>query len=208
MSINGKLKSKKCRCCKLGFTPWNSLQVCCTPSCAIEYTKNKQETKLIADINRAEKIKRADTKKRKEALKSKSKWLGEAQIACNAHTRERDKGDVCISCGKSEAELKINNPIAMVCGHYLSVGAYPELRFHPFNQNLQCTRCNGGAGKYGQFNSKGLTVTQDYRINLIKKIGLSNVEWLEGPQKAQNLIIEDIKEIKQYYKERLKIIKG
>ena len=96
----------------------------------------------------------------------------------------------------------------MVCGHYLSVGSHPELRYHDFNRNLQCTRCNGGAGKYGQFNNKAKTVTQEYRENLIKKIGLENVEWLEGPHEAQNLQIDDIKEIKEYYREQLKIIKG
>ena len=94
----------------------------------------------------------------------------------------------------------------MVCGHYLSVGAYPELRFSTFNANLQCTRCNGGAGKYGKFNSKELTVTQHYRENLIKKIGIENVEWLEGPHETQNRTIEDIKEIKAYYKDKLKEI--
>jgi len=47
-----------------------------------------------------------------------------------------------------------------------------------------------------------------YRPNLIKKIGLQNVEWLEGPHEIQKLTISDAKEIKAYYKEQLKILKG
>jgi len=188
---------KKCRICKETYTAWNSLQKVCSPKCAIVHTNNE---KLRA--------RKKDIRQRKQALKTKSDWLKECQTVFNAYIRERDKDNVCISCQKSEQELKINNPIAMVCGHYLSVASHPELRYSTFNANLQCTRCNGGAGKYGQFNSKAKTVTQDYRENLIKKIGLENVEWLEGPHQAQHWTIEDIKEIKQWYKDQLKYLKG
>jgi len=96
----------------------------------------------------------------------------------------------------------------MICGHYLSVGAHPELRFEPNNAHLQCTRCNGGAGKYGNFNNKGETVAKNYRINLIKKIGQAKVDWLEGPHEAKNYTIDDIKEIKSLYKQKLKELKA
>ena len=191
------MKSKRCKVCKEEYLPWNSLQKVCSPKCAIVHTKNEKQ-----------KARKRDTRKRKEALKTKSDWLKEAQTAFNAYIRERDRGNVCISCGKSEQELKIDNPISMVCGHFLSVGSHPELRYNPMNANLQCTRCNGGAGKYGQFNSKAKTVTQEYRENLIKKIGQASVEWLEGPHKAQNWTVLDIKEIKQWYKDQLKNLKN
>jgi hypothetical protein len=203
-----KLKPKRCRQCKEEFIPWNSTQVCCDYQCAIDYVKEKQEKNLKRDIDKAKQAERREIKRRKEKLKSKSDWTKEAQAAANAYTREVDKGEACISCGLFEHELNIKSNVVMVCGHYLSVGAHPELRFHDFNRNLQCTRCNGGAGKYGNFNNKEKTVTQNYRVNLIKKIGLENVEWLEGPQQAQNLTIDDIKDIKQYYREQLKILKS
>ena len=190
------MKQKKCRSCKEKFPYYNSTQIACSPKCALELVKQKKSKEYDKE-----------TRRLKESIKSKSKWIKEAQSVFNAYIRCRDKGDACISCGKHEAELKINNPISMVCGHYLSVGAHPELRFHPFDGNLQCTRCNGGAGKYGNFNNKEKTVTQSYRVNLIKKIGLEMVEWLEGPHEPQKLSIEDIKEIKQHYKEQLKLIK-
>ena len=189
-------KKKSCRTCKEKFIPFSSLATACSPKCAIEQAKVAEEKKI-----------KKDHKERKERLKNKSDYLKEAQTAFNAYVRERDKGQPCISCGKYEGELKIKHFITMVCGHFLSVGAHGELRFHPFNANLQCTRCNGGAGKYGNFNNKELTVTKSYRINLVDKIGLENVEWLESQYQPQNLTIEDVKEIKIYYREQLKAIK-
>lgn len=191
------MKPAKCKVCKEEYQKWATTQKACSPKCAIELVQAARANE-----------RRKDTRKRKQALKTLSDWKKDAQDnSFNPYIRYRDRGEACISCGKSAAELKINNPISMVCGHYLSVGGHPELRFHPFNAHLQCTRCNGGAGKYGQFNSKAKTVTQEYRERLIKKIGLYNVEWLEGPHKIQRLTIDDAKEIKAYYKEQLKLLK-
>lgn len=192
-----KAKQKKCKACRQPFTPWTSMQTACSPKCALELVRARQ---------RAER--RKDTRRRKEALKTLPELIKEAQPAFNRWVRFRDRGQPCISCGKTEQELMINNPVAMVCGHYLSVGAHPELRFHPFNAHLQCTRCNGGAGKYGQFNSKAKTVTQDYRIRLIDKIGLANVEWLEGQHQSQNWTLDEIRQIKQFYNEQYRILKN
>ena len=192
---------KTCVICEALFTPqYNTAQRTCNNfQCAIEHGQQKQRDKARKKFKKTTRIMKAKIKKRSE-------WIKEDQAAFNAYVRKRDEGHVCISCGKSKAELKIDNPISMVCGHYLSVGSHPELRFHPFNGNLQCTRCNGGAGKYGQFNSKALTVTQEYRVNLIDKIGLENVEWLEGPHITQNRTLDDLKDMKQYYKEQLKLL--
>jgi MoaA/NifB/PqqE/SkfB family radical SAM enzyme len=121
-------------------------------------------------------------------LKSKSDWLAEAQREFNLYVRVRDAGMPCISCQKP--------PKKKNAGHYKSVGAYPELRFHPFNNNLQCEHCN--SWKSGD--------PIRYRQNLIKKIGEPNVLWLEGRHEIQHLTIDDIKEIKQYYKEQTKIL--
>ena len=184
--------------------PYSSLSVTCSVDCAILHTNMKAEKKLKRDIKFAEKVARFDLKRRKEKLKSKNDWKKDLQAIFNKFIRIRDKGHNCISCGKSEAELKINHHISMVCGHYLSVGARPELRYTEFNASLQCTRCNGGAGKYGKFNGKGLTVTQDYRVNLIAKIGQANVDILEGPHKPLKLDMDQIKVRISEYKQKIK----
>ena len=173
------MKKKTCRICKDKFTPFQTTAIVCSPKCALVHINNQ---KLLA--------RKKDTRERKKALKTKSDWLKEAQSAFNAYIRERDKHENCISCQRL--------PKKRNAGHWKSVGAYPELRFHPFNCNLQCEHCN----TYKSGNQV------EYRANLVNKVGVYNVEWLEGPHKVQNLTIEDIKEIKQWYKDQLKYLKG
>ena len=176
------MKKKKCRICKAEFEPFNSIQAWCSPKCGYELSQKKLEVKS----KRAEQDFRKETRKRKEALKSKSDWLKKAQAVCNAYIRELDTSGVCMSCQKP--------PKKRNAGHYKSVGAHPELRFHPFNIHLQCEHCN----TYKSGNQV------EYRIHLARKIGIKNVEWLEGPHEAQHWTIDDIKEIKRHYKDLLR----
>ena len=181
-------RKPKCKVCKEPFERrFSTTQRTCSVRCAIKDAENSRE----AISKRVEKEKRADIRKRKEALKSRSDWLREAQTACNAYIRERDKGLPCISCGNTR-------DVKYCAGHYKTRGGNPELRFHPFNINRQCDW-------YCNLNLSG-NITE-YRKALIKKIGIKNVEWLEGEHQAQNWTIEDIKEIKAYYKEQLKQLK-
>ena len=179
------MKKKKCRICKTEFEPFNSIQVWCSPQCGYELSKKKQEAKS----KRAEQEFKKETRKRKDALKSKSDWLDDAQKACNAYIRERDKHKGCISCGT------MNPDIQYCAGHFKTRGGHPELRFHPLNIHLQCNK-NCNLMKSGNI--------AEYRPKLIERIGLDHVEWLEGPQEIQHLTIDDIKEIRQHYKDKLK----
>lgn len=175
------MKQKTCRVCKSKFNQFNSTQFVCSPGCAIKYV-SQQERKDF----------KKETKILKEKAKKRSEWLDEAQTAFNAYVRYRDKDEPCISCGTEK-------PAIQYCaGHYLTRGGFPELRFSELNVHKQCNR-NCNLGKSGN--------QAAYRINLVKRIGIKNVEWLEGPQELQKLTIEDIKEIKAHYKERLKILK-
>ncbi len=72
------------------------------------------------------------------------------------------------------------------------------MRFHQLNNHAQCVHCN-------QHLSGNLV---DYRINLINKIGLENVRWLEGPHEAKKYTIEDLKELQQFYKLKIKEIEN
>ncbi len=196
------LKKKPCKVCKVDFQPFNTLQVVCGVPCSIkraEAARERQES-------RKRREQRKDTRERKKALKTRADWLREAQTAFNAYVRYRDRDENCISCNRPEYEIteQLTGGI-WDCGHYLTRGAYPELRFSELNAHKQCKSCNGGAGKYVK---KNLTVTQQYRIRLVDKIGEENVEWLEGEQKSQNWSIDEIIEIKQYYKDLLKYEKS
>lgn len=179
-----KPRQKKCRGCGDKFTPDRSFQCVCNPKCAIEYTRNKHRTKK-------EKEQRAKTRTARELLKTRSDHLKEAQTAFNAYIRQRDAGNACISCERSTG-AKIN------AGHFRSVGAAPHLRFNEDNCHLQCEHCN----TYKSGNAI------DYRINLIKKIGIDRVEAIESNNEPLKLTIPQIKEIKAQYKAKLKEIKS
>ena len=127
-----------------------------------------------------------EKKSRKDKLKTKSDYLKELQVIFNKWIRLRDKGLNCISCNKP---AKKEN-----AGHYRSVGGNPELRFEPLNNNLQCEYCN--TYLHGNL--------IDYRINLIKKIGLEKVEWLEGAHKPKRYTTDNIKGLKVMYRLKIK----
>ena len=179
-------KSKKCKACGFLFTPFLSTQRTCGVSCAVI---DVQEQHTAHQERQA----RKDLKVGREKLKTKSDHLNDAQKACNAFIRERDKNEPCISCGTMKQDIQY------CAGHYKTRGGHPELRFHPMNIHKQCNhRCN--------LHLSGNV--PEYRLKLIKKIGLKNVEWLEGPHEAQNPTIEDIKDIRQWYKDQLKALKS
>jgi len=171
------------------FDPFNSLQFACSVPCALEYSRKKRE----GDGRRAEKAAKAKERKRnREArvrLKTRSQWLAEAQHVFNAYIRQRDIRDNCISCGR-------NHSGQYHAGHYRSIGAAPELRFHEGNCHKQCAPCNN--------HKSGNAI--EYRIALVKKIGLDKVEELEGIHSPLKLSIDEIKAIKSTYKAKLKEI--
>ena len=155
----------------------------CSVECLYAHTADKR-------IAAQEKKERKVMREAKEKLKSRGEYAKEAQTAFNAWIRERDGGQVCISCQKP--------PKKKNAGHYRSVGAAPELRFEPLNVHLQCEHCNT------YLSSNAI----DYRINLIKKIGADKLEWLEGPHEPKKYTIDDLKQIKADYKAKLKELKA
>lgn len=167
--------SRICEVCKAKPT-FNSMASVCGQRCAIKKGK--------LDKAAAKK----DLARRKEALKSRSEWLADTQREFNAYVRKRDEQDPCISCGNTREKSKYN------AGHYLSVGAHPELRFHEDNCHKQCEYCN-------TYLSGNIAA---YRPQLIAKIGIERVEWLEGPHEAAKYTIDDAKAIRATYKQKLK----
>jgi hypothetical protein len=75
------------------------------------------------------------------------------------------------------------------CGHYRSVGSAPHLRFTENNAHAQRKQCNQFGG--------GRAV--DYRIGLIKRIGMEAVEQLEADQEDRKYSVQDLKEMKTMY---------
>ena len=182
-------KSKTCRSCGTKFTPHRTLMAArvCSPLCGLELARNNR---LKAE--RLEQAKeRKETKAKLDKLKSRSEWAREAQTAFNAWVRARDAGNACISCGRHHQGQNH-------AGHYLSVGARPELRYEPLNVWLQCSPCN--------LHLSGNAVL--FRKSLLEKIGAEKVEWLEGPHPTRHYSIDELKAIKTTYAAKARAIKG
>src|ERR1700754_161376 len=173
------LKPKKCRSCGKTFTPARSMQRACSVPCAIDLAKK------LAD-QKAARAKRDERKSLREALdkaKTRGMHLKELQASFNAWVRARDAGHACISCGR-------HHQGQWHAGHYRSVGSEPALRFEPDNVHLQCQPCNTHLSGY----------LIPYRANLIKKIGLARVEWLEGAHEPKKFPLAEILEMKPFYR--------
>jgi hypothetical protein len=150
---------------------------------AAEWAKNAQDK---ARAKKAEESKRKDREKLK-SLKSRSEWLKEAQAVFNKYIRMRDENLPCVSCGRfHEGQWH--------AGHYLSVGAHPELRFNEMNVWRQCQPCNSHLSG-NQIN---------YRKEGVNRIGIESVEWLEGKHEPLKLTIPEIQALIAEYKEKIK----
>jgi hypothetical protein len=173
----------KCPICKAPATQKFGLKLFCGFEHAVQWAKAQ------ADKSKAKKQKEfnAETRRRKVALKSRSDWLKDLQVVFNRFIRLRDAGNPCISCGR-------NSGAKMNAGHYLSVGSHPELRFNELNTNIQCEHCNS-------FKSGNQAA---YRVELIKKIGLAQVEKLESKHEPLKLTIDEIKVLIAEYKSKIK----
>lgn len=179
------VKLKKCKVCPGEFTPRATTQKVCSPSCAIKLVETNKRDKIKKAAS--DDIKRVKQKLKQLSMKDRPKALRAAQAAFNAFIRERDKGLPCISCQR-------HHKGQYHAGHYLSRGAHPELAFNELNNNKQCSTCNN-------YLSGNLL---NYRVNLIKKIGLDKVEWLEGPHEKVKMSALELLELQKRYKQKLK----
>jgi len=161
----------------------------CSVECSIAVInsktyKNKEEKRI--------RIENAKNKKSVlESIKSHSKWLNDLQKVFNQFIRLRDADKPCISCGTTKASV-------WHASHY-----YPTtksgLRFNEDNVWKSCQKCN--VFLHGNL--------EEYRINLIKKIGINRVQWLDDHRNdSLNLTIPDIKELIDYYKLKVKRLKS
>lgn len=173
-----KPRKKKCRHskCRKWFQPFRSTQVVCNNAvCALEYAR---ESKL-------EKERKATKELRKRFKQNdRSHQLKLTQQVFNEYIRLRDSADPCISCGTMEAP-------EWCAGHYRTRGAASQLRFNVDNVHKQCNRhCNLALS--------GNLI--NYRIGLIKKIGLERVEALENDNSTRKWTCEELIEMRSKFR--------
>ena len=176
----------RCKNCNTKFEQYQFLNKFCKEiDCQVQkslYLVDKMQKQKIKQVNKEVKI-------LKEKIKTTSDYLKEVQKVFNQWVRLRDKGLNCISCNKP--------PKKENAGHYRSVGSSPNLRFEPLNVHLQCEYCN--TYQHGNL--------IPYRQNLIKKIGIESVEWLESNHEPKHYSKPDLIIMKENYKEKIRKLK-
>lgn len=179
---------RQCKVCPKLFERRSSLHVVCSYACTVKLAKQKER-----EAEAAAKAERKATRAQLEALKPRSKWLSEAQAAFNGYIRMRDAHLPCISCQKPA-----NGAGSWDAGHYLTVGARPELRFNEDNVHRQCVKCN-------QHLHGNLVL---YRIGLTARRGPQVVALLEGPHPTAKYSVDDLREIRDTYRRKAKALKA
>ena len=178
----------RCKNCKDKFEPKRFNWKWCDKAECNDIGISETLTKARKQISQKKRLEKA---KAKSELITHKDYLKLLQTVFNAYIRKRDKDLPCISCGKNDNSKQYH------AGHYRSVGSCPELRFEELNVHKQCAKCNNYL--HGNLIK--------YRIALIDKIGLKNVEWLESNHKPKKLSIPEVKELIKEYKIKIKNIK-
>jgi len=130
------------------------------------------------------------TKRKRKAIKAfkdtdKATQARITRTVCHKYILTRDEGQPCISCG--------SYPKRYEAGHFMSSGGNGNVRYNEKNIHAQCHKCNC-------YLSGNLNM---YRVSLIEKIGLSEVEKLEKKE-VKVYSVEELKEIAEYYRQKLK----
>jgi len=171
--MKNKVYQRKCVSCKEKFTPQANTQICCSPWCAIEYTKIKR-------TKEADKIWKKQKNELKESLKTKSDYEKELQKEINTIVRLIDKGSFCHSTKKP-----LNDKYD--AGHVFSVGSNNSIRFNLFNIYAQSVYAN-----------QYLSGDQINFLNVLSEVyGIEHKEYvlsLKGLYTYVKLSIEDLKE--------------
>lgn len=158
--------------------------------CAWNHHNKLRDKAAKAERIERNKVRRKITKdnaaaKRRLNDNDKSFQTKKTQAIFNKYIRLRDHDKHCVSCGRHHAGQ-------YHAGHYLSVGAAPELRFDPRNCYKQCSPCNN--------HLSGNLV--NYRVRLIDAYGVGLVNYLEGPHRPKRYTIDNLKTIQRWFKRK------
>ncbi len=174
-----KSELKICKCCKNEFIPLRRNGLIISKFC-IKCLSKKGKNKL-------QKEKNIEKKESLEKLKTHKDFLKDLQKVVNLYIRKRDENKPCVSCGTFKCE-------EFHAGHYIAT-TKQYLRFNELNIHKQCSKCNT--------HLRGNLIP--YRIELIKRIGLEKVEWLESNMNNElKMTIPEIKEKIQEFKTKIK----
>lgn len=169
-------RSKLCPICRTPYIRQRAIQPACSIPCLVELGLKKLAAR-----------KRKELLVGRKAAKTLREWLKDTQVAFNSFIRARDALKPCISSGR---------PLTgkFDAGHYRSVGAARQLRFHEDN-------CHGQTVHDNQHLSGNLI---GYRRGLVERIGIDRVESLENNNVQIKWTIDDCKDLILFYKAKCK----
>lgn len=154
------------------------MQVVCSVACSRQWAVTLAARK--AEI----KARRAEKREALAKLETPAMAARKAQAEFNRWVRLADRGMPCVSCGHPDDGSRQRH-----ASHYRPAGPNPALRFEPLNTHAACSICN---------NHKSGNLTP-YRQELIRRIGIERVEWLEGPHDIPHRTVEDFRAIQRTY---------
>lgn len=175
------LMAKKCKQCKVPFTPVRPMQKVCSPTCAMKIARQV--------VDKAEK---KETKLKLDAMQTKPQLVKKAQTAFNAYIRARDKGKTCISCDTPLG----SEPNSYDAGHFRSVASAAHMRYVEDQVHGQCKKCNRWLA--------GNVV--EYRKRLLERIGLERLEQIENDNVLRKYTKEGLIEIARHYNEQARLL--
>ncbi|WP_333906094.1 recombination protein NinG [Delftia acidovorans] len=177
-------KPRPCPVCRNSFVPFQPMQAVCSPRCAVKKVRqDKVEERL------SEKAERAETKRRKEAIKPRAKWLAECQAIVNKIVRLRDAHLGCCSCDRGQ-----HWDGQWHASHLRSVGAASAVRFNLWNIHKGCSICNNHL-------SGNLA---EYLPRIRARIGDDKVDWLYTQNQVVTHDVEYLKKFKRVMGKRLR----
>jgi len=183
---------RKCKVCGANYQPIRAMQTTCENfECKVSYAEKAAKKSRAKRV--AEETKKA--RKRLDAMKTIPQLIAEADRTFCAFIRRRDElaGHACISSGRP-LDWNGNNVDA---GHYRSRGAASHLRYDETNCHAQSKHDNRYLG--------GNIVS--YRIGLIARIGLEEVERIENDNTPHKWTREELQGIIETYRRKLKELK-
>lgn len=181
-------KPRPCPICRNSYVPFQPMQAVCSPRCAMKKVRlAKVEERL------SEKAERAETKRRKEAIKPRAKWLAECQAIVNRYVRilALSRGQGCFTCG-AMPQQKFGGTYD--AGHFRSVGSAPQLRYWIPQIKIQCIPCNRHKG--------GMALS--FRKALVEDHGDEWVDRLESMNHSAKFDVDYLRRFKSVMGKKLR----
>lgn len=179
--IQWKPKHRNCKVCRTRFFTDSPRVTWCSDACCDAIVAD-----ALAKVRaKRDKQARKDHRKAREAVKTLPELRREAQAACNAYVRERDKGKPCISCGRPDDGTHQRH-----AGHWKTTKARPDIRYEASQIHACCFQCNvyGGGGLH-----------EGYLPELIRRVGQSEVDRLQVTT-VRKYSREELEAIKAHYR--------